>query len=145
MALSPISQKQARIICSGMPNTFWSKISGGDMAHEEIKFNDGNAGQEKTFSGMLSIKPLTLEKSHDPVADKEIQSFIKAQQANKTPFNITVSPVQADVAGTPLAGAVGTTYEGCTFLSYMPATFDRDGTGIAKVSMMFAVNALPTY
>lgn len=145
MGLNPVSNKQARIIVSGIPGIFWTSISGGELAHEEIKYNDGNAGLEKTFAGMVSIKPLTISKSYDPVADKVIQSFIKAQQSNKTPFNVTVSPVQADIAGTLIPGGQGVTYEGCTFLSYMPATFDRDGTGIAKVSIIVAVNSLPQY
>lgn len=143
--LNPVSQKQARIIVSAMANTFWTSISGGKLSHEEIKYNDGNAGLEKTFAGMVSIEPLTLTKSYDPVADKEIQSFVKAQQRTKTPFNVTVSPVQADIAGSLIPGGQGVTYEGCTFISYTPATFDRDGTGIAKVSLMVAVNALPSY
>lgn len=143
--LSPITQKQARVIVSALPGVFWTSISGGKYSHEEVKYNDGNAGLTKTYFGMAEIEPITVKKPYDPVNDGAIQAFASAQRSSKTPFNVTVQPVNADVAGSNLAGAKAITYENCTFLSYTPPQFDRDGSGLAMVEMTFAVNSLPSY
>lgn len=143
--LQPISQKQARITISALPGVFWTSIDGGDMSHEAVKYNDGTNGQEKTFTGMLSISDITLMKPYDPTNDRIIQDFISGQRSRPTPFSVAVTPVAADLQGSLLQGGQGVTYPNCVFISYKPAKFDRDGSGIAKVEMTIAVNSLPTY
>ena len=143
--LKPITNKQALIVVSGLPGIYWSSNKGGKMAYEEVGYNDGQTGIEQTHTGMMKIEPLTLSKAYDPVNDAAIQSFITAQAANATPFNVTVTPVNPDVAGTPIAGGRPMTYPNCKVLSYTPPQFDRDGSGLARCELMVAVNSLPTY
>lgn len=145
MALTPITTKQAKIEISGLPAIYWTSIKGGMMSHEEVPYNDGQAGIEKTYTGLMKIEPLTLSKPYDPVNDTAIHAFISKQRSSKTIFNVTVTPVNTDVAGSPVSGGKPITYSNCTFIGYTPAQFDRDGSGLAKVEMKIAVNALPSY
>ena len=145
MALPVISQKQARITISGLTKIFWTSIKGGELTQEEVVYNDGNLGIEQTYTGFTKIGKLTLSKPFDPVGDKALQTFIKEQATKKTTFNITVTMVESDVAGTPLSGASDITYNNCIFLGYVPPNFDRDGTGLAKCELMVACNSMPTY
>lgn len=142
--LQPISVKQARIFVNGISAPFTS-ISGGKYGREEVKYNDGVNGLEKTYMGMTAIENLTLGKPFDPVSDKDILAFIANQRSATTGFTVTVSPVNADIAGSPLAGAGTITYTNCALVSYMPSKFDRSGTGLAMIEMVIAVNSLPTY
>ena len=142
--LTPISSKQAKIFISGVSSQFTS-ISGGKYSREEVKYNDGNNGIEKTFAAMTTIEGLTLTKPYDPIADKEITAFINTQRLNGKPITITVNPVNADVQGTPIAGAGTITYSDCTLVGYTPAKWDRQSTGLAMIEMSFAVNSVPTY
>jgi hypothetical protein len=143
--LKPLSQKQARIQISALQGIFWTSQKGGKYSHEEVKYNDGSQGLELTLAGMVSIEPLTLTKPHDPINDATLQNFLTAQRSNRTPFNVTITPVNSDVAGSAMAGARAITYNNCTFISYTPPQFDRDGTGLAKCELVVAVNSLPTY
>lgn len=143
--LTPITQKQVKVEVSGLLGIFWTSIKGGKLSQEEVKYNDGAEGLEKTLTGFSSIEPLTLSKPYDPVNDGAIQSFISAQRSARTPFNVTVTPVNADVAGSPVSGGKSITYSNCTFIGYNPPQFDRDGTGLAKCELMVAVNAIPSY
>jgi hypothetical protein len=143
--LKPISVKQARITVAGLNDIAFTSISGGKYAREEIKYNDGVNGIERTSAGMISIEPITLTKPHDPVNDKSITKFINDLQKSGNFVTVTVNPVNSDVAGTDLAGAASTTYTGCTLISYSPAKFDRNGNGLAMVEVMFAVSQMPTY
>ena len=143
--LAPISQKQAKITISSLPGIFWTSIDGGKQSREEVAYNDGAIGLEKTYLGFTMIEALTLTKPYDPSADKALQTFVTTQRSNNTPFSVVVSPVQADVAGSPIPGAVGVTYPNCVLVSYKPAKFDRDGTGLAKVELVIRVNGVPTY
>ncbi len=141
--LQPISVKQARITVEGLSDIFFTSISGGKYTKESVKYNDGNNGIEKTFSGMVNIEALTLGKPFDPVNDASIATFIKTARSTSKTYTITVQPVASEVAATNLGKTI--TYTGCTLMSYTPAKFDRDGSGLAKVEMMFEVNELPTY
>lgn len=143
--LQPITQKQSKIEVSALTGIFWTSIKGGKMSHEEVGYSDGQAGMEKTFTGLMKIEPITLTKPYDPVNDKAIQTFLNSQRATKTAFNVTVTPVNTDVAGSPLPGGQPQTYSNCMVLSYTPAQFDRNGTGLAMVELVLAVNSLPTY
>lgn len=143
--LTPITQKQARIELSALPGIFWTSIKGGKLTKESVKYNDGSENLIKTTGGIAEIEDLTLAKPHDPAQDGAIAAFITAQSASKTPFNVVVTPVATDVQGTAISGGKPITYSNCTFLAYTPAQFDRDGTGLAKVEMMIAVNAIPSY
>jgi hypothetical protein len=145
MALAPISQKQAKIVISAIPGIFWTSNKGGKLSREEVKYNNGQTGLEQTYVGFSMVEPLTLSKPYDPVADKAIAAFVTTQRSNGTPFSITVTPVQADVAGSPLAGAVGVTYPNCVLTGYKPADFDRNGQGLAMIEVTVAVNGIPTY
>lgn len=142
--LQPISQKQARIFVNGISAPFIS-ISGGKYSREEVKYNDGVNGMEKTYMGMIVIENLTLGKPFDPVSDKDILAFVIAQRSATTGFTVTVSPVNADAQGSPLAGAGTITYTNCVLVSYMPAKFDRAGNGLAMIEMVISCNSLPTY
>lgn len=143
--LKPISVKQARITVSGLNDIAFTSISGGKYSREEIKYNDGVNGIERTTAGMITIEALTLTKPHDPVNDKSIAKFMNDLQKSGNFVTITVNPVNSDVAGTDLAGAVSTTYTGCTLISYSPPKFDRNGSGLAMTEVMFAVSQMPTY
>lgn len=145
MALKPISQKQAKIVISALQGIFWTSIDGGKQSREEVGYNDGQIGLEQTYLGFTMIEALTLTKPYDPTQDAALQSFITTQRSNGTPFSVTVTPVQADVAGSALAGAVGITYPNCVLASYKPAKFDRNGNGLATVEVTIRVNGAPTY
>ena len=67
--LIPISSKQAKIFVRGI-NAPFTSISGGKYSREEVKYNDGVNGIEKTYPAMTSIENLTLTKPYDPIADK---------------------------------------------------------------------------
>lgn len=142
--LQPISVKQAKIFIGGVSAPFTS-ISGGKYSREDIKYSDGVNGIEKTTPGLITIEALTLTKPFDPVSDKEIASFISNQRNAKQSFTVTVNPVNADAQGSPLAGATTITYTGCVLLSYTPAKFDRNGSGVAMIEMTVQTNELPTY
>jgi hypothetical protein len=143
--LKALSSKQARIQISALQGIFWTALKGGKSSREEVKYNDGAQGLELTLAGMTSVEPLTLTKPYDPVNDAALQNFLTAQRANATPFNISITPVNSDVAGSAMAGARPITYNNCTLLGYTPPQFDRDGTGLAKCEIVVAVNSLPTY
>jgi hypothetical protein len=144
-ALVPITQKQTKIEISALQGIFWTSIKGGKLSYEEETYNDGVEGLAKTYSGMAKIEPITISKPYDPVNDGNIQKFITDQKANRTPFSVTSTPVNADLAGTAIQNAKAITYNNCVFMGYNPPQFDRDGSGIAKVELMFAVNSLPSY
>ena len=144
-ALQPISQKQAKITISAIPGVFWTSIDGGKQMREEVKYNDGSAGQEKHYVGFTSVENLTLTKPYDPAGDVAVSTFVTGQRGSNVPFSVTVTPVSADIGGSPLAGANGVTYPNCVLISYKPAKFDRDGTGLAKIELVIAVNGTPTY
>lgn len=140
--LQPISMKQARVTISGS-NTGFTSISGGKYSREEVKYNDGNQGIEKTFVGMVAIEQLTLSRPYDPVAEKEIVTFVNNQRTAQQGFTVTVQPVSADVAGTAIG--TGVTYTGCVLVSYTPAKFDRNGNGLAMTELVIQPTNLPTY
>ena len=143
--LSPISVAQAKIVISALAGVFWTGIDGGKQERETVEYNDGQLGLTKTYLGFTKIEPLKLMKPYDPASDAALQAFITTQRSNPTPFSITVTPVQSDVAGSPLAGAVGVTYPNCVLVYYTPAKFDRNGKGLAIVEVGIAVNSMPTY
>ena len=143
--LTVITQKQAKIEIDGLQGIFWTSIKGGKLSHEEVSYNDGAQGLELVFAGLIKLENITLSKPYDPVNDKAIQDFIEKQRKTKTTFNVKVTPVNADIEGTPISGGAGTIYNNCMLISYMPPQFDRDGTGLAKVEMVLGLNSLPTY
>lgn len=143
--LQPISQKQSKIVISELQNVFWTSIKGGKLENESITYSDGQEGLEKTYAGIAKIEPITLTKPYDPVNDAAIQAFIKKQKAQAKPFNVVVTPINADVAGGNYPNGKPQTYNNCTFISYTPPQFDRNGNGLAMVEMTLAVNSLPTY
>lgn len=142
--LQPLSVKQAKVFISGISAPFTS-ISGGKYTREDIKFNDGVNGMEKSTAGMITIEALTLTKPFDPISDKEIAAFIANQRNAVAGFTVTVNPVNADAQGSPLSGATTITYTGCILLSYTPAKFDRNGNGLAMIEMTVQPNQLPVY
>lgn len=145
MALKPITQKQAKVVISALQGIFWTSIDGGKQSREEVSYNDGQLGLEQTYLGFTIIEAITLVKPYDPQGDAAVTSFVTTQRSNNVPFSVTVTPTQADVAGSPIAGAVGVTYPNCVLVSYKPAKFDRNGNGLATVELVIRVNGVPTY
>lgn len=143
--LQPITTKQAKIEISSLMGIFWTSIKGGKLSQEEVVYNDGAQGLDLTLTGSSKLEHITLIKPYDPVNDSQIHTFISGQRATKVAFSVSVLPVNADVAGSPVAGGKPITYNNCTFISYNPPQFDRDGTGLAKVEMVLALNSMPTY
>ena len=144
--LQPITMKQAKIeISAPLLGIFWTSIKGGKMSHEEVSYNDGAQGLELVFTGLTKLENITLTKPYDPVNDAAIHSFISSQRSAKTAFSVSVTPVNADIAGSPISGGKTIIYNNCTFISYNPPQFDRDGTGLAKVEMVIGLNSLPTF
>jgi hypothetical protein len=139
--LQPVSTKQARITISNMGDLKFTSISGGKFSREEVKYNDGNTGIERTHPGFVSIEPLTISKPYDPLTEKVIDAAIKL--GNKV-FTIEVQAVTAESStGSNIGGSV--LYNNCILMAYTPAKFDRDGSGLARTELMFAVNELPRY
>lgn len=95
--LQPITAKQAKVEISALQGIFWTSKKGGNMKLEEVPYNDGAQGIEKTLTGFTKIENVTLSKPYDPVNDGAIQAFVSAQRSAKTPFNIAVTPVNADI------------------------------------------------
>jgi hypothetical protein len=145
--LQPISEKQARITISALPGIFWNSIDGGEYETDQIEYNDGNKGIMRKFQGFTKIGDITLVKPYDPVNDAAIQTFLSTQRSKATPFNVTVQPLNADVAGSAMAGAKAVTYPNCGFVSYKPAKFDRSGnsSSLATVELTISVNDFPSY
>lgn len=143
MTFTPISVKQARLVCSFLPNVTWSSTDGGDIAADPIKYQDTALNIQKTIGGTMSISNRTLKKVHDPSADSAAIKSILAQFESGQSFSMTVQTTRADVKGTALGGL--TTYPDCTLLGFKTPNYDRDGSGVATIEIEIAVNAMPTF
>lgn len=141
--LSPISVKQGRIVVSFHTGTTWSSADGGDIDKDVLTYNDTNLNIKQTFTGACYISNKVLKKVHDPIADAPLIAAIIKQMEAQTPFSVTIQPVKSDITGTPLGGL--TTYPNCVLLSFKTPKYDREGSGVAEISIEVAVNSLPTF
>lgn len=141
--LNPISVKQARITASFYPQAFWSSKKGGTVKSDEVAYQDTNLNIGQTLAGTVKIENITLSKVHDPVADSALIAAITALQKAPKAFSVTVQPVKSDVQGTALGKL--TTYPNCQLLSFVPPDYDREGSGVAMLSITVAVNSMPTF
>ena len=142
--LQPITVKQTRITVKGCPG-FWSSHDGGEVDKESVKYFEPAANLQKTIAGVASVSDLKLKRLFDPNVDKATIEWILGQMAEPEPFNVVSQPVNADVAGTPIAGGGTFTYPNCTILKYTPPKFDKEGKSLAMIEITVAVNQIPTY
>jgi hypothetical protein len=143
--LQPITQKQAVITISDLPDVFWLSSKGGKVNTEKVPYNDGKQGIIQTFTGFLSLTALTLMKSFDPVADKAVVAWFNKQKATPTPFNVAIQPVKADLAGSVFDGSSQILYSDCLLGDYQLPEFNRDSTGLAMIECEVLFNTIPTY
>jgi phage tail-like protein len=142
--LKPISQKQAIITISDLPDIFITSISGGQATREKVEFNNGQDGITRTMPGFTKYEPLNLTKTFSPENDAKLVEWLEKQNVNPAPFNIAIQPVQADIANTPVPGSKQILYSNCFVSSYKLPEFDRNSTGLAIIEFEIVFNEAPS-
>lgn len=143
--LKPISQKQFLVTIQGIQG-FFSKCTKPKEARTETTYNDGQTGEEYTHLDFIKRDKVTLSKVFDPAADKTLVSWFNERKTKAdTPFNISIQPVSADTAGTPISGASTIILNNCFVASFSYPEVDRMGSGMAMLEIEVVVNGAISY
>jgi hypothetical protein len=142
--LKPIGEAQFLITVEGLPGT-WDKMTAPKTTVEKIKYVDPTKLVTRTHTGALTYEDITLTRKYDAVEGKSIISWIDARRkgsATIEPFVVTVSPVYADVDGTPYDGSAKFNITGCRLLDATYPGMDRESKNLATIEIVFTYEAI---
>jgi hypothetical protein len=115
------------------PTIFFNSKSGGTVEHAVTQRHSAGAfGGPVNVSGRTTVGQLTLTKDYDAIRDMPLEVWNKAW-SNGVHAELTciVQPVSA--AGIPDGKA--DTYEGCALVSFNKPDSDRQGGGVAELTI----------
>ena|SRR4028119_913544 len=136
--LTPIASKQWLITVEGVDGT-WRVASAPTVTRESINYTDPTLGRTRQHLGFQSNDDVTLTRDYDAKKDSAVLKWCQERltgAATVTPFTITISPVYADVQGTPYDGSAKYTLTGCYLKSYKWINPDRGGNNLTEIQIV---------
>lgn len=137
--LKPISQKQYKVT-GDLGTFFFTSATAVEENYEETEYNDGETGQTMTHLGFIKVGKVTLKVNFDPVVHKPLVSWWQTYKKDRKEFTISITPVQADLEGSPIAGALSWKLTSCKCPRFKYPQADRESTGMSTLEM----DVLPT-
>ena len=136
--LLPLAEKQWLITVEGVEGT-WRQSTAPKVTRESISYTDPTLGRTRQHLGFQSNDDLTLTKDYHATKDsntiKWCQERMKGQNT-VTPFQVTFTPVYADVDGTPYDGSATYTMTGCYLKGYQIVAPNRGGNGLSTIEIV---------
>jgi phage tail-like protein len=143
--LQPISQKQFLVNIQGI-QSYFSKVTKPKESRAETTYNDGQTGEEYTHLDFIKREKITLSKVFYPATDKALVNWWNERKTKAdTPFNISIQPIAADTAGSPISGAGTIILNNCFVQSFSYPEVDRMGSGMAMLEIEVVVNGAISY
>lgn len=136
MALKPITVRSFLVTISGLGSTYFTKATAPKEAREVTEYQDGLTGTVRKMVGFTSRDNVTLSKPFYAVEDKALVNWYQAQKkAGAAKFVVSITPVNPDLEGTKIAGAMTITLTGCEVVSLKLPDIDRMGSGTAMLEL----------
>jgi hypothetical protein len=133
--LDQISQKQFIVTLEGRKALF-QKVTAPKEMFGEQEFNDGQSGQIFTHLDFLKLDKVTLTRNYNPISDPvDLVAWYQEYRKNPTDLSISVQPVKADLAGSPIPGSKTMILSGCRIVSFKFPSADREGSGMATLEI----------
>ncbi len=135
--LQPLGTEQFLVVIAGL-TAYFTKCSAPKWVKNEFEYNDGQTGITRTHLGFTKFDKVTLTK-HYFIEDSAIVAWAQERRNNGEPFTVTITPVKADAAGSPIDGGKVLTLTDCYLASFKAPEVDRGGTGGAMLELELTV------
>lgn len=142
--LKPISQKQWLGRVEGLPAFRVTSFTAPTETFDTTEYSDGQTGQVLKHQGALMVGDVTLKAVFDPVEAKSVASWWEAQKKARKVLSISLVPCEADLAGTPISGALTLTLTGCQVSSWKWPEGNRTGNAIAELEIVVQPREIKT-
>ena len=130
--LTPQSTKQYLVSLGGV-QAYFTKITAPKWMKAETKYNDGQTGTMKTHLDFLDLEKVSLTKNYDAAKDGAIDQALKTRRESGEAFEVTIQPVLADKAGSPVPNGKTIVLQGCRVVSVTYPAVDREGSGLSTM------------
>jgi hypothetical protein len=140
--LKNLTKKMYQVTLSGTGaevKAFWQGCTAPEQTFEDTKVTNPEKGILEHISGFVEYGNVTLKKLYEPAVDQAIFTFVQTYREKREPFTVTIQPIRADAAGSPIPSSKAIVLSGCTVVKYKMPEADRESTDASMVELEVTV------